>query len=539
MDTQSASKSRERDGFQSPWLAVSSSMRPKEIRNVAIIGAGVAGLCTAKTLMMEGLRCTIFERNAQLGGVWAQGYSNFGVQVQKELYEIPDWPLGPDMPNFTPGPAFQAYLQGYADHFGITPCIRFGASVTALDDGDERGWRLTYRQGGEERTDTFDLVVVSVGLFSSRPNLPHFPGEETFHGDILHISEFKSREQLKGKRVAVLGYGKSATDAAVEAAAVADQTTIIFRQVHWPVPRKLAGILPFKWGMFHRLTNALLPLYQRPSALERTVHGVARPAVWLFWRLVEVLLRFQFGLGSRFGSRADLVPRTPVEIDCFGEPTMLPRPEFFRLVRRSRIDVQRTEIVEYQPDGIVLRNGISRDIDVLVLASGWTTDYGFLPDAVRERLRFENDGYYLYRHVLHPDVPNLVFIGSDATTFSCILTVNLQARWLAELLRGRHRLPSREVMLQEISDMKAWKRGWMPYSAARGARIQLHMLHYHDELLQDFGVNPRVKTGALAPLKELIGPYQPSDYRAIVSGSWRPTEESSSRVVNGLTQAPG
>jgi hypothetical protein len=26
--------------------------------------------------------------------VWADGYSNFGVQVQRELYEIPDWPLG-------------------------------------------------------------------------------------------------------------------------------------------------------------------------------------------------------------------------------------------------------------------------------------------------------------------------------------------------------------------------------------------------------------------------------------------------------------
>jgi hypothetical protein len=50
------------------------------------------------------------------------------------------------------------------------------------------------------------------------------------------------------------------------------------------------------------------------------------------------------------------------------------------------------------------------------------------------------------------------------------------------------------------------------------------MLHYHDELLCDFGANPLRKRGILAPLKELIVPYQPSDYRAIVAGDWETIE---------------
>jgi hypothetical protein len=64
----------------------------------------------------------------------------------------------------------------------------------------------------------------------------------------------------------------------------------------------------------------------------------------------------------------------------------------------------------------------------------------------------------------------------------------------------------------------------MPFSAARGARLLLHMLSYHDELLCDFGANPLRKRGILAPLKELLVPYQPSDYRAIVAGDWEPSE---------------
>ena len=131
---------------------------------------------------------------------------------------------------------------------------------------------------------------------------------------------------------------------------------------------------------------------------------------------------------------------------------------------------------------------------------------------------------------MHPDLPNLVFIGR-ASTFLNILTCCLQARWLAELIAGRHPLPSRKAMLDE----KAWKRGWMPFSSARGARILLHMLNYHDELLRYFGANPLCKCGVLAPLKELLVPYQPSYYRAIVAGDWE-TSEGRAAGVGGSGQ---
>ena len=79
-------------------------------------------------------------------------------------------------------------------------------------------------------------------------------------------------------------------------------------------------------------------------------------------------------------------------------------------------------------------------------------------------------------------------------------------------------------MLTEIQQLKDWKRSWMPISSARGARLLLHMLYYHDELLRDFGANPLRKRGILAPLKELFVPYQPYDYRAIGAGNWEAAE---------------
>ncbi|MDH3692137.1 MAG: FAD-dependent oxidoreductase [Gammaproteobacteria bacterium] len=497
-------------------------MQLDNVKTVAIIGAGVAGVTTAKTLLADGLECTVFERNDRLGGVWADGYSNFGVQVQKELYEFPDWPLPKEIPNFTPGPVLQQYLADYAAHFGVTSNIRLNSEVVRLTQraNGNPGWVVTYRVGDAELDAEFDLVVVCIGLYSNTPNVPVFANQDTFDGSVIHNSALKSRDQVKGKRVAVVGFGKSATDAALEAAAVAAQTSIIFRNAHWPVPQKLAGILPFKWGMLHRLTSTLAPTYRSPSTLERVVHGIGEPVVWLFWRLVEILLFFQFQLGSRFGTRLSLVPTTPIERDCFGESTMVPRPAFYQGVRDGAIRAYRTEISEFTPNGVRLKSGEQLDLDVVIMATGWRTDYSFFPETVVRNLNMEDDGYYLYRHLIHPDVPNMAFVGCNAATFESITTYSLQARWLAELLKGKHRLPSRQTMSEEIKAIKEWKRQRMPFSSSRGARILLHQLHYHDELLRDIGANPKRKTGFFAPLKELIDPYEPNDYRSIVSGEW-------------------
>lgn len=254
-------------------------MELRNVESVAIIGAGVAGLATAKTLLAAGLNCTVFDRAERLGGVWADGYSNFGVQVQKELYEFPDWPLPAGTPNFTPGPIFQQYLEAYVDRFGVRPCLRFGAKVTNLRPrgGDRAGWSVEVEENGARSQSEFDLLVIATGLYSETPNMPEFPGQSEFQGEIPHISQLKTRAPLENKRFAVIGYGKSATDAAMEAAAVAEEIHLVFRDVHWPVPRNLAGILPFKWGMLSRMTGALIPPYAHPDPVARGLHGVGKP----------------------------------------------------------------------------------------------------------------------------------------------------------------------------------------------------------------------------------------------------------------------
>ena len=493
-----------------------------EVRRVGIVGAGIAGLATAKSLLGEGYECVVYERAERLGGVWADGYVDFGVQVQKELYEFPDWPLPAAAPNFTPGPIMQRYLEDYAEHFGVTPCLKLSTRVLSVDpvDGGKGRWRISSSSGTNEEAEDFDFVVIATGLYSETPFIPDYPGRSDFKGSVLHVSDIKTRDPLKDKKVAVIGYGKSATDAAGEAVKVSQEAHLVFRDVHWPVPRKLAGVIPFKWGMLNRLTANLIPPYVRPSWASRFAYGPGRPLPWVFWRLVELLLRVQFRLDTRIEDGETLLPTKPVEIDCFGESTMVPRPSFIEYVRKGRLKAHRSEIERFTDSGILLKNGRRIDCDCVVFGTGWTSDYGYLPGNVRDTLGRDEDGFYLYRHMLHPELANLAFVGR-ASTFLSIVTYSVQARWLAELLKGRVTLPDPGEMAAEIEALKVWKRSWMPFSSVRSARVLLHMANYHDELLRDFGADPFRKQGFLAPFKEVLAPYQSSDYRDVVAGTGR------------------
>ena len=210
------------------------------------------------------------------------------------------------------------------------------------------------------------------------------------------------------------------------------------------------------------------------------------------------------------------MPDEPVEIGAFSEATMVPRPELFRAIRSGAIQFHRGQIARLTETGAELDNGERLEVDCIIFGTGWRSDYGYLSKALQKRLGFAEDGIYLYRQMLHPEVPGLAFVGY-ASTVSNILAYHMQAMWLAALIAGRHKLPDREAQLREIEQLRDWKRSWMPFSHARAARLIAHLQHYLDELMVDMGLNPLRKRGPLAPLAEVFAPYQARDYRDITA----------------------
>ena len=115
-------------------------------KNICVIGAGIAGLTTAKVFKARGHNVTILERSGDLGGVWepARSYPEVQTQSPKDLYRYTDKPMPDSYPEWPNGPQVHAYLTDYAKDHGLMPRMRFNTTVVGMARRDSGlpGWTL-------------------------------------------------------------------------------------------------------------------------------------------------------------------------------------------------------------------------------------------------------------------------------------------------------------------------------------------------------------------------------------------------------------
>src|SRR5215475_12411416 len=102
---------------------------------VCVIGAGPCGIAAAKAVLDAGFRdVTIYERGAEVGGNWVfdadSGHSSVfettHIISSKKYSQYDDYPMPEGYPDYPSHQQLAAYFQGYAQHFGLYPHIRFG-----------------------------------------------------------------------------------------------------------------------------------------------------------------------------------------------------------------------------------------------------------------------------------------------------------------------------------------------------------------------------------------------------------------------------
>src|SRR5882757_5595906 len=146
---------------------------------VAIIGAGVAGLATAKVLSQAGHEVQVFDRTPDVGGVWsrARRYPGLTTQSPKAQYSLSDFPMPRDYPEWPTGAQVQAYLAAYASHFGLEAALRLSTEVTAAVPVPGSGWTVSAAgAAGQSTTGHVGALVVANGIFCE-PAVPRYPGQ--------------------------------------------------------------------------------------------------------------------------------------------------------------------------------------------------------------------------------------------------------------------------------------------------------------------------------------------------------------------------
>jgi len=461
-----------------------------------VIGAGISGLSAARALRAQGFDVVVLDRARNLGGVWDpdRSYPNISTQTNRGQYSFSDFAMPDELPEWPNGAQVHAYLEEYAEHSGVTDAIRFGRGVTAARRDPATGeWEVTHSDRDSEETNRFSHLAVCTGIFN-RPNVPEVPGMTDFRdagGTIVHTSQATDPELLVGKRVVVVGFQKSATDVASYSATRAASTTLVYRRAMWKVPTHILGVVNVKYVFYSRFVEAMSkPWEPRPG--ERLLHSVGKPLVWAFWRLVEVIMRAQFRLGS-----AGLVPEHGFETQVGCNLSVCPRG-YYDAIRDKRIIARQGEVVGYEPGKVLLSDASAVPADVVVYGTGYTPSLPFLDPAVRAGVVGADGCFRLYRNILPPDEPTLGFVGYNSGLF-CQLSAELAARWLAECWTGGFALPETNVMSRQVEDRLQWYREHRPLDleSYKNACVAPFNYRHFDELLHDMGAPTRHSTNRL------------------------------------------
>lgn len=206
--------------------------------DAVVIGAGIGGLYAVRKLAADGLRVLGFDSAADVGGVWRHnGYPGARVDIEAYYYSFFDPEIYPTWKwsmRYPPQPELLAYLQHYADHYGLRQFFRFSTRVEAMQWEPQSNRWLVRTDSGE--TVYARHVVMATGQLSKSRQLP-FAGVEDFQGQWLETSHWPDEPvDLTGKRVAVIGTGSSGAQVIAAIAGQVESLHVFQRTPNYVVP---------------------------------------------------------------------------------------------------------------------------------------------------------------------------------------------------------------------------------------------------------------------------------------------------------------
>ncbi len=331
---------------------------------VAVIGAGFGGIAAAVKLRRRtGAEVVIFEQSSGVGGTWFDNrYPGCEVDVPSHAYSFSflryDWPR-----THATQPELLAYVNEVVDRFGLRPLLRLDTKVDDLRWEEEtRSYRLRTAAGEEH---TFDVVITALGLLSN-PRYPSWPGLDEFTGPVFHTSRWEPGHDLTGKRVAVVGTGSTAAQVVPAVAAAAGRLYVFQREPGWVEPK-----LERAFTARERAVYRAVPLAQKLHRAYLFHLGARRFKGYDVSSSTQARMRqrctdFITSTVDDPAVAAALTPAYP-----WGCKRPILASTYYEAFNRPTVELVPHEVVGMTPAGIVDATGTEREIDVLIMSTGF------------------------------------------------------------------------------------------------------------------------------------------------------------------------
>lgn len=346
---------------------------------VVIIGAGISGIGAAIQLQGEGIEdFLILERSSGVGGTWRHNrYPGIAVDITSFTYSYsfeqnPNWSRF-----FAPGCELQNYVERVAAKYRIYEKARFNVAVTnATFDDISHVWTIELNDGAS--VTARHLVSATGGLINAKR--PDIDGLDRFQGKIIHTAEWDEGIDLSGKRVAVIGTGATAVQLVPELARKVARLDVYQRTPIWVLKKPDRQVPAWTQSLFR-----WSPLAQRTMRVGTDIGSEALMVIGaIYYRQFPWIVRLCeraaiSNMKDQLPGREDLWEKlTPRYGFLCKRPTF--SNEYFSTFGKKHVGLVTTPIERVTENGIVTADGVQRDIDVLILATGYKTfEKGNLP----------------------------------------------------------------------------------------------------------------------------------------------------------------
>ncbi|MGA5545370.1 flavin-containing monooxygenase [Mycobacterium sp. NPDC051198] len=443
--------------------------------SVIVIGCGESGVLAGVRLKQAGIDFTIVEKNAGPGGTWWENsYPGARVDVANHFYCYSFEPSNHWDHFFAEQHELRQYFRDVVDRHDLEPNIRWNTEVvSAAWDGGM--WNVTVRSAAGTETLRANAVITAVGQLN-RPQIPDFPGAETFAGPAFHSAAWDHDVDVTGKRVALIGAGASGFQIAPAIADKVAHLTVFQRTAQWMFPNPMYhepvadGV---RWAMEH------LPYYGRwyrflllwPGADKGLDAARVDPdyddqgnAVSEINAIARIM--FTDWITTQVGDDADLLAKVLPDYPATGKRTLQDNGSWLGALKRDNVDLIRTPIERITPTGIVTTDGQAYDVDIIVYATGFRATDVLFPMTITGRGGIDlHDAWgqrpYAYRGITVPGFPNFFMTYGPGTHLahggSLILNSELQMRYINQCLE--HLITTRAKAMEPLPEpTKEWHR---------------------------------------------------------------------------------
>lgn len=350
--------------------------------HVAVIGAGFSGVAMGIKLKEAGVPFTIIEKNDEFGGTWYENdYPGCGVDTANHFYSYSfnnnhDWDHF-----FAKQDEIFSYIRRNAEAHRLADRVRFNEEViSAVWDERRALWRIETRSAdGSVHELTANVLVSAVGQLN-RPQLPDIPGLSEFEGPAFHSARWDHTADIAGRRVAMIGTGASGMQIGPAIAPLVEKLVIFQRSPHWAMHNPLyfetvtddkkwvLKNIPFyaKWFRFQLFWSSsdgfhsMLQIDPNWSDKEHSLNaanGALRKDL-------------EAHIAKEVGGDPELIRKATPSYPPYGK-RMLRDNHWYRMLPRTNVDLVTDQIDHIEKNAVVTVDGVRREADILVFATGF------------------------------------------------------------------------------------------------------------------------------------------------------------------------